>query len=71
VIQDPSRTFIATPGIDYIRRVFDRRGWAEAANNKTSFFGFKWVHEDHDYDYLILRNGQYFNHIPKNGEIST
>jgi hypothetical protein len=48
---NPAKTFVASTKLEYVRRVFARRGWTEAANSKTSAFAFKWLIEDHDYDY--------------------
>ena len=55
---------------EHIRRALKKFGWVESSSS-SSISQFNWVYTDQEAHYRTLREGQYYNHIPNNRELTT
>lgn len=62
--------FVFNSQDDHIKRALKRYGWTETHGNTTSAH-FRWVYTDQELDYKLLQEGQYYNHIQNNKEMTT
>ena len=61
---DPTKVYIIDSKCACIKRALDSKGWKAAENTRTTYFQFKWLEKDTDFDHRIMRPGQFFNFIP-------
>lgn len=66
-----TQVFSINGQFEYVKRGLLRRGWAENKVQESQAFHLKWVCNDSEQDYKTLRNGQLFNHLGNNREITT
>lgn len=65
-----TKYFVYNSQDDHIKRALKRFGWVESTNS-SQFVQFKWVYTDQENDYRFLQEGQFYNHIPNNKELTT
>lgn len=70
-LPENTRVFSINGQFEYIKRGLLRREWVENKVAGSQAFHLKWTCNDSEQDYKTLRNGQMFNHIGNNREITT